>query len=274
MKRAVIKVSLKQTIRILLPYISSKVKFQIKAVSVIVLYLLFFQLFILGIPVRNALDITWGILLVVIGLAFFLEGLIIGIMPLGEYCGKQIAGRLPLFFILIFSFIIGFAATMAEPSIAVLNAAGSMIAPWESPLLYGLLNGFSYYLILSICVGVGIAVLFGVLRFIYRWSLKPFIYILFPALIFISLSLLFDKKLLSITGLAWDSGGITTGPVTVPLIIALGIGIARVISNSNDSTSGFGVVTLASAFPILSVIITGVILSNNIPLPASTDDFF
>ncbi len=269
-----IKVPFKQTVKILLPYISSKIKFQIKAVSIIVLYLVFFQIFILGIPVQQTFIIAGGIALVVFGLAFFMEGLIIGIMPLGEYCGKQLPRKLHLVFILFFAFVIGFAATLAEPAISVLNAAGSSVKPWESPLLFALLNGYSLYLILSICIGVGLAVLIGVLRFVYKWSLKPFIYILFPSLILLSLYLLFNKKLLPITGLAWDSGGITTGPVTVPLIIALGIGISRVISGSDENASGLGVVTLASVFPIITVILTAMALAGFVPNPAGFDDFF
>ncbi len=273
MKKSKIKIPFNQTLKILAPYISSKVKYQAKAVSVIVLYLLFFQLFILGIPVRGAINISWGIILVVIGLAFFLEGLIIGIMPLGEYSGKQIPVRVPFIFILLFAFFIGFAATLAEPAIAVLSAAGSMIAPWESPLLFGLLNGYSTILVYSICIGVGVAVLFGVLRFMYKWSLKPFIFIIIPVLLVASLLALFRRDLTSILGLAWDSGGITTGPVTVPLVLALGIGISRVISSSEDSTSGFGVVTLASSFPIISVLIAGFVIASYVPPEGSIDSF-
>jgi hypothetical protein len=119
--------------------------------------------------------------------------------------------------------------------------------------------------------GVGVAVLFGMLRFLYGWSLKPFIYILYALGGGVSIWAFFDPNLIRITGLAWDCGAVTTGPVTVPLVLALGIGISRVASKSgkSDAGGGFGVVTLASAFPILAVMGLGIIHKDDVPNPMS-----
>ena len=145
-------------------------------------------------------------------------------------------------------------ATFAEPAIGVLRAAGSGVDPTLAPLLWTILNTGAETLVYSVGVGVGIAVLLGVLRFYKGWSLKPFIYI---GVIVLSLFTLYfqfsDARLQHVLGLAWDCGAVTTGPVTVPLVLALGIGVCRIVSTGGSSNTGFGVVTLASLFPILAV---------------------
>jgi hypothetical protein len=155
---------------------------------------------------------------------------------------------------LAFGFILGAFATFAEPAIGVLRAAGSGVDPTLAPLLWTILNTGAETLVYSVGVGVGIAVLLGVLRFYKGWSLKPFIYI---GVVVLSLGTLYfqfsDARLQHVLGLAWDCGAVTTGPVTVPLVLALGIGVCRIVSTGGSSNTGFGVVTLASLFPILAV---------------------
>ena len=155
---------------------------------------------------------------------------------------------------LAFGFVLGAFATFAEPAIGVLRAAGSGVDPTLAPLLWTILNTGAETLVYSVGVGVGIAVLLGVLRFYKGWSLKPFIYI---GVIVLSLFTLYfqfsDARLQHVLGLAWDCGAVTTGPVTVPLVLALGIGVCRIVSTGGSSNTGFGVVTLASLFPILAV---------------------
>ena len=98
-------------------------------------------------------------------------------MPLGETCGIRLPQKTVLPVIPLFAFILGLGATFAEPAIGVLKSAGSSVTPWDAPLLFLLLNKFSGYLVWSVGIGVGIAVLFGMLRRLYYWSLKPFIYV-------------------------------------------------------------------------------------------------
>lgn len=270
-----VKISFGQALKMLGPYAWSKVVEQIKTVALIVCYLVLFQLLVLGLPVADAFVVALGIGLVVFGLAFFLEGLFLGLMPLGEACGVRLPQKTVLPVILIFAFILGLGATFAEPAIGVLRAAGSSVAAWEAPLLFLLLNKLSGQLVWAVGGGVGVAVLFGMLRFLYGWSLKPFIYILYAVSGGVSIWAFFDPNLLRITGLAWDCGAVTTGPVTVPLVLALGIGISRVASKSgkSDAGGGFGVVTLASAFPILAVMGLGIIHSDDVPNPMSDVEF-
>jgi len=268
------RISFSQAAALLVPYARNKIVEQVKSVAVIVVYLLLFQLFVLGIPVADALVIAVGLALVVAGLAFFMEGLLLGLMPLGESCGIRLPQKAKVPVILAFSFILGVGATFAEPAIGVLKAAGASVKAWEAPLLFVLLNKHSSYLVYAVGGGVGIAVAFGMLRFLYNWSLKPFIYVLYAGLLGMSVWACFDPNIVHLTGLAWDCGGVTTGPVTVPLVLALGIGISRVVGQGGGGASGFGVVTLASAFPIVTVLALGAAMVGGVPQPAAPEVFF
>jgi len=271
---AKVQLNLSQTLGMIGPYVKKRVIDQIKAVWLIVLYLILFQTLVLGIPVSEASVIAIGIVLVVIGLTFFMEGLVLGLMPLGDIIGVKLPQKSKLPVILIFSFILGMGATFAEPAVGILQVAGSSVKVWDAPLLFLLLNKYSNYLVYAVGIGVGIAVVFGMLRFLYSWSLKPFIFAIIPGLIVISILAAFEPNLLFLTGLAWDCGGVTTGPVTVPLVLALGIGICRIVSKGEGSGGGgFGVVTLASAFPILTVMMLGAFFMFSVPKPDKEVDF-
>lgn len=264
------KIPLRHAIVMLAGYAKTRIAEQIKSVAFIIIYLVVFQTLILGVPLANALATAGGIALVVFGLAFFLEGLVLGLMPLGERVGVKLPTRVGIIVIAIFGLILGFGATLAEPAISALKTAGSTVTAWDSPLLYMLLGQYADKLVLSVGLGVGIAVSLGMFRFYYNLSIKPFILIIIPVLMILSVFYSFNSNLGKIIGLAWDCGAVTTGAVTVPLVLALGIGVSRAASKGKGSSSGFGIVLLASAFPILAVLILGVIL--NLKAPASTTE--
>jgi len=251
------RLGFRDTIRVLWPYGKRNFMSQVEGIWFIVFYLIIFQLLVLQLPIVYAAMIAVGIFIVAIGLMFFMEGLRLGLMPLGEIIGSILPRSSGMPIILLFAFLLGAGATFAEPAIAVLKAAGSGVLPDQAPLLYSLLNDFSGQLVSSVGVGVGLAVMLGVLRFFYAWPLK---FLAIPAvLLLLALSLFFSQipELRDILGLAWDCGAVTTGPVTVPLVLALGIGVCRVVSSGTGSGggSGFGIVTLASLFPILAVLL-------------------
>jgi len=253
-----LKLGFSGVLGILRPYIRSRFLEQLKSVWVIIAYLILFQVLILQLPIVYSLTIALGVLIVIIGLMFFLEGLMLGLMPLGELLGTKLPVKSSLTVILIFAFILGVGATFAEPAIAVLKAAGSGVDPGKAPLLYSLLNEYSGQLVMAVGVGVGVAVLLGVLRFMRGWSLKVLI---IPVVIVLTIITLFahaNEVLNPIIGLAWDCGAVTTGPVTVPLVIALGIGVSLIVNTGSSSSSAFGIVTLASLFPVLAVMMLGV----------------
>lgn len=266
---------LKEAFKLIAQYALKKVSEQIKAVAMIIIYLIFFQTLILGIPLADSTTIAAGLALVIVGLTFFMEGLLLGLMPLGEIIGVKLPQKSKLPVILGFSLILGIGATFAEPAIGVLRAAGASVTAWDAPLLFLILNKYANYLVYAVGLGVGIAVVFGMLRFLYGWSLKPFIYVLITLLTSLSLYAHFNPNLKTLLGLAWDCGAVTTGPVTVPLVLALGIGICRIAGGTSDSGGGgFGVVTLASLFPIIAVLIIGIVNVSNVPEPMEAKDFF
>jgi len=256
-----LRLTTKQKFSILCSFAKDKVVEQIQCVWFVLAYMILFQLLVLGLPLVFAGMIAVGLVIVIIGLAFFMEGLRLGLMPLGEVLGstlprKKIWGIPCLPASLAFGFVLGVFATFAEPAIAVLQQAGAAVRPDQAPLLYTLLNEYSQQLVNFVGIGVGIAVLLGVLRFYKGWSLKPFIYAGVIVLSSITLYFQFEESgiLSPVLGLAWDCGAVTTGPVTVPLVLALGIGVCRIVSTGGSSNTGFGVVTLASLFPILAVL--------------------
>ncbi len=269
-----LKIPLGEAASMLLRYAWIRIKEQIKSVAFIILYLVVFQTLILSVPLANALGTSGGIALVVFGLAFFLEGLILGLMPLGERVGIKMPQRVGIIVIATFGLILGFGATLAEPAISALRAAGSSITAWDSPLLFMLLNTYASWLILSVGVGVGIAVALGMFRFYFNWSIKPFIYIIIPVLLVLSIFAYYDANLSKIIGLAWDCGAVTTGAVTVPLVLALGIGVSRSSNKGTGSSGGFGIILLASAFPILAVFSLGLFFNSTTPDPVNEKTFF
>ncbi len=274
MNQKTLKTGFTQAAKMVRGYASEKILEQAGSVAFISIYMALFQFLVLGVPVAGAVGIGAGIFLVILGLAFFIEGLVLGVMPIGEEAGLRLPRAVPLTLLLLFAFILGVAATVAEPAVGILKILGSSVEAWEAPLLFMMLNSRSGGLVAAISVGVGIAMVFGVLRYFFRLSLKPFLYIIIPILLLVSVAAHFDRKMVHIISLAWDTGGVTTGPVTVPLIMAMGIGISRSIGGEDKGMAGFGMITLASAFPILTVLIYGFVSAPSAPFPASRADFF
>ncbi|HBD11372.1 MAG TPA: DUF1538 domain-containing protein, partial [Porticoccaceae bacterium] len=153
----------RETLQILWPYVRDQFVEQIKGVWFIVVYLFLFQLLVLGLPIAFAGMIATGTLVVIVGLPFFMEGLRLGLMPLGERIGALLPRKAHVGGILLFAFLLGIGATLAEPAIAVLKAAGAEVKPQQAPLLYLLLNEQTDQLVMAVGLGVGVAVTLGVL---------------------------------------------------------------------------------------------------------------
>ncbi|MGE4398089.1 MAG: DUF1538 domain-containing protein [Campylobacterales bacterium] len=243
--------------RLLTPYVSVRFFEQLKAVAPLALYMVLFQIFILRQPVADAAIIGIGLGAVIVGLMFFMEGLKQGLMPFGESIGNTLPKKVGLTTVLLIAFLLGIGVTFAEPAIGALKAAGSLVKPEKAPYLYALLNDYSGALVLCVGVGVGVAAVVGTMRFLYGWGLKPLIYMTVIPSLAMSAYFNMNEYLAPILGLAWDCGGVTTGPVTVPLVLALGIGIASAAGKGDSSLSGFGIVTLASVFPVMAVMFLG-----------------
>jgi len=248
--------------RLVQPYVSIRLYDQIKAVLPLALYLILFQLFILRQDLTDSWVITAGLVSVIIGLMLFMEGLKVGLMPFGETIGNILPTKSPLYVVLTVTFLLGIGVTFAEPAIGALKTAGSIVDVEKAPYLFTLLNEWSGVLVLIVGMGVGLAAVLGTLRFINGWSLKPFIYCTMIPTLGLTLYIMTDPELSKVLGLAWDCGAVTTGPVTVPLVLSLGIGIASSAGKGHSSLSGFGIVTLASLFPIIGVMILAIFVSS------------
>jgi hypothetical protein len=248
--------------RLLTPYVSVRFSEQLRAVVPLALMLIGFQALALRTSLLDADSVALGILAVIIGLMFFMEGVKIGLMPLAENVGFQMPGKTNPAVLLSFSLLLGVAATFAEPAIGALQAAASAISPERSPWLRQLLGPYSHWLVLAIAGGVGLAVSIGMLRTMFGWKLKTMILLIMPLTLGLTAWCAQQPELASIIGLAWDCGAVTTGPVTVPLVLAVGVGVAASTGRSDNPLSGFGIVTLASVFPVLAVLTTAVYLTS------------
>lgn len=246
----------REIFHMIMPYVETRLMEQIKTVLPLVLYLVLFQWLILQKEVQEPWIIAFGIGAVLIGLMLFIEGLQRGLMPFGEELGDTLPRKLRLSGVLFIAFLLGIGVTLAEPAIGALKTAGSLVSQVKAPLLYALLNEWSGMLVTIVGVGVGMAAVIATLRFVRGWSMKPLIYLTVTPVLGLSLYMHSDPILHTVLGLAWDSGAVTTGPVTVPLVLALGVGVAAATSK-NNAPSGFGIVTLASIFPILGVLSLG-----------------
>ena len=252
--------------RLIAPYFQVRFTAQLRAVLPLVIYLALFQILILRHRIEDALVISGGLLAVIVGLMLFIEGLKIGLMPFGETIGSSLPKKSTLPVVLSVVFLLGIGVTFAEPAIGALQTTGEHVDVNEAPLLYALLTDWSLALVLIVGAGVGVAAVLGALRFIRGWSLKPLILLVLTPTMALTAYMAFDENLSKVIGLAWDCGAVTTGPVTVPLVLALGIGIAHSAGKSSGSLSGFGIVTLASLFPILGVQLLGLYVAATVPV--------
>jgi hypothetical protein len=240
--------------RLVQPYVSARFIDQLRAVVPLAVYLALFQYLVLQQPVQDALIITGGLFAVIMGLMLFMEGLQVGLMPFGEALGTTLPSKASLGVVLGVAFLLGIGVTFAEPAIGSLKAAGAIVDINRAPYLYLLLNNYAETLVLMVGMGVGLAAVVGTLRFLNGWSLKPLIYGSLLPVMAMSLVISGNENLAPALGLAWDTGAVTTGPVTVPLVLSLGVGIAASAGKGSSTLSGFGIVTLASLFPIIAVL--------------------
>lgn len=273
-RSARIHVSFRAALSLIGRYVRLRITEQVKSVAFIVLYLAAFQILVLGTAPSNAFRISAGIAMVVFGLTLFLEGLILGLMPLGERVGLKLPHRAGLGLVIVFGLLLGVGSTLAEPAVAALRVLGGTVKAWEAPLLFHLLENEPDKLVLAIGVGVGIAVAAGMVRLYFGLSIKPFAYALVPLLLAVSIYCALNDELAAVIGLAWDAGAVTTGAVTVPLVVALGIGVSRAIGQQEGASSGFGIVMLASAFPVLAVLVLGMLLNPAVPEAMPAAEFF
>ncbi len=226
----------------------------IRDVAPIVLLIAIFQIFIIKKSIPNLKNVVFGVVLVIFGLTFFLMGLEQALFPVGELMAKQLSnpdfiganysGSLSdwqaYYWVYIFAALIGFSTTIAEPSLYAVAVKANEVSG-------GTIGTFNLRLVVAI--GVAFALVVGTYRIVVGDSLATYIMV---GYIIVMIQTLFVKK--DLVALAYDSGGVTTSTVTVPIVAALGLGLASVVPGRNPALDGFGLIALASVFPIITVL--------------------
>ncbi|MDJ0861726.1 MAG: DUF1538 domain-containing protein [Gammaproteobacteria bacterium] len=229
----------------------------VRDLAPIILVVAFFQLAVLQKPIPNLGELLAGTLFVVIGLTLFIRGLQMGLFPLGEALAYAFARKGSLPWLLTFAFALGFGTTVAEPALiavageaAVAAAEGGVIDNDEETL-----ESYALGLRYTVAFSVGVAILVGVLRIIRGWPIQ---YLIIVGYIGVIIMTMFAPP--EIIGVAYDSGGVTTSTITVPLVTALGVGLASSIEGRNPMVDGFGLIAFAVLTPIIAVMAYGMLV--------------
>lgn len=239
-----------------LSHFASSLLKSLRDISPIVIVILFFQGFVLDSSLPNLWDILFGMLLVVLGLSLFVMGLELGLFPIGENLAHAFANKGNLIALLAFAFCLGFGTTIAEPALVAVAKEAAKVAAQAQHISASeaSMQEYAAGLRLSVAVAVGVAIVIGVLRIIKGW---PLYQIIIAGYLLIVLFTPFAPQ--QIIGIAYDSGGVTTSTITVPLVTALGVGLASSINGRNPLFDGFGLIALASLTPILFVMLYGMV---------------
>ena len=220
--------------------LQEKLKESLSAVLPIVGIVLLLSFSVASISPSILLCFLMGAVLIIAGMMFFTLGAEMSMTPMGERIGTSMTRSRKLWLVVLISFLLGFIITISEPDLQVLANQVPSVP--------------NMTLILAVACGVGLFLVMALLRMLFSISL-PRMLVIFYAIVFI-LSIFVPKSFLSV---AFDSGGVTTGPMTVPFIMALGVGIAAIRSDRHAADDSFGLVALCSIGPILAVMLLGMI---------------
>lgn len=218
----------------------------IKAVSPIILAVIILQFAVIKMPISQFIQFLIGGCFVMVGMTFFLLGVKVGLLPMGEAMGSGLPRLNSIFLIIAIAFLIGFAVTIAEPDVIVLSNQVDLVSQGE----------ISKHLLISVIgIGVGVFVVLAIIRIVYGIRIA---YLLAAGYaIVLALSFFVPAEFVPV---AFDAGGVTTGPMTVPVILALGIGFSSILAGKSALSDGFGLIGLASIGPIIGVMLMGIVL--------------
>ena len=223
----------------------------------IVLVIVFFQFFVLKQPLPDVGQVAMGMAFVVLGLTFFIHGLEQGLFPIGETMAHALARKGSLFWLIVFAFALGFGTTIAEPALiavsaeaATVAANGNMIEATDAAR-----SSYANGLRITVALSVGLAIVIGVVRILKGWPIQ---WIIIAGYALVVAMTMFAPR--EIIGIAYDSGGVTTSTITVPLVTALGVGLAASIKGRNPMIDGFGLIAFASLTPMIFVMAYGMLI--------------
>ncbi len=214
-----------------------------------------FQLLVVRQPFPDLANVLFGLFMVLLGLAFFVRGLDLGLFPIGEAMAHSFARKGSLGWLLAFSFALGFGTTVAEPALIAIAAEAGEVAAGAGAIedTESARESYAVGLRLTVALGVGVALVIGVLRILTGWPIH--LMIAGGYLLVIVMTGFAPQEII---GIAYDSGGVTTSTITVPLVTALGVGLASSIEGRNPVLDGFGLIAFASLTPIAFVLFYGI----------------
>ncbi|MBE1277646.1 MULTISPECIES: DUF1538 domain-containing protein [Enterovibrio] len=222
----------------------------------IILVIGFFQVFVLQQPMPDLASILVGLVLVVMGLTFFVFGLEMGLFPIGESMAHALARKGSVFWLMVFAFLLGFGTTIAEPALTAVAAEAAEVAAEGGmiPMAMEAQDSYANGLRITVALSVGFAIMLGVLRILKGWPIHRII--IGGYLLVVAMTMIAPRYII---GIAYDSGGVTTSTITVPLVTALGVGLATVIKGRNPMVDGFGLIAFASLSPMIFVMVYGMV---------------
>jgi len=229
----------------------------IRNLAPIIIVIAVFQIFILKQPIPNLASLVSGLLMVIVGLALFVRGLDIGLFPIGETMAHAFARKGSVSWLMLFAFLLGFGTSIAEPALIAIARKAAEVAA-EGGVIENTTKALENYALglrYTVGISVGIALVLGVLRIIKGWPVQ---YIIIGSYFIIVIMTPFAPK--EFIGIAYDSGGVTTSTITVPLVTALGVGLASSIKGRNPMVDGFGLIAFASVMPIAFTMIFGMLI--------------
>lgn len=217
-----------------------------QAILPLLLFFLIFQLFYLRLPRTEVLKLLMGLLLTVSGLALFLGGVFMGFLPAGQAMGRFFGQMQPSWILIALGFLLGFLATFAEPAVRVLcyqveASSGGYVR--------------SRLMLYTLSVSVAFLVALGMAKIVYG---IPFMYIIIPGYLLVLVLLYLSDR--DFIGIAFDAGGVATGPMAVTFLMSMAVGAASATGNGDSLADGFGLIALIALAPIIFVMFLGIII--------------
>ena len=237
--------------------IGKRLRDALRDLAPIVLVIAFFQAVVLQQPFPNLGEVLVGLLCVIVGLALFIQGLESGLFPIGESIAEAFAHKGSATLLLAFAFCLGFGATVAEPALIAIAAEAAEVAAEAGAITDGddARASYAFNLRMVVAVSVSFAIVLGVLRILKGWPIHRLI---ITGYVLVTVLTVFAPD--EIVGVAYDAGGVTTSTITVPLVTALGVGLATSIKGRDPMLDGFGLIAFACGMPVIFVLAYGMVM--------------
>lgn len=225
-----------------------------KDLAPIVLVVAFFQIVVLQQNIPNLTEIIIGTGFVLLGLTLFIYGLKLGLFPIGEALAYSFVKKGSIFWLLLFAFALGFGTTIAEPALIAVANEAAKVAHVGGIIDFQEQSHYAKTLRWTVAVSVGLSVIIGVIRILNGWAIQ---HLIIGGYLLVIITTFFAPEF--IIGIAYDSGGVTTSTITVPLLSAFGVGLASSIRGRNPLIDGFGMIAIAALLPIIAVMLFGIL---------------